>query len=289
MNKIGFIGAGKVGWSFGRHIKENCGGLYEVCGYYSLSADSARAAAEFANGRAFGSPAELAAECDLLFLTVPDGQIAGVWAALAEALPSNRDAALYVAHCSGSLSTEVFEPKPPGVSFGSIHPLQAVPDRHTSYKKYFGAACTIEGDPAFIDFVSGLLKALGNPFSEVDASKKMLYHAACAIICNLSCALTYVGAEVFESCGLDTDFANSSWRSYYLKNAESISDVGAVQALTGPVERCDTATVASHLDILSDDTREIYVLLSRTLVEMAKQKNPSRDYSEMVSLLWKKQ
>jgi predicted short-subunit dehydrogenase-like oxidoreductase (DUF2520 family) len=234
---------------------------------------------------------ELAGECDLLLLTVPDGKIHDVWARLREALPAGRsekDRALFIAHCSGSLDSRIFDLAPAEsafVSFGSIHPLVAVHDRETAFKNLDGAYFTIEGGPKFTKFAAGLLTGLGNPFCRIDARQKTLYHAASVLVSNLVCALAYEGMETFAACGLDSSFAESAWRALFLGNAENIAKLGPVSALTGPVERADTATIARHIAALTGDTKEMYILLSRTLVETAQRKNPDRDYSGLMSLL----
>ena len=295
VKKIGFVGAGKVGCSFGRYITERSHGAYAISGYFSRDPASAYAAAAFAGGRAFETIRELAMECDLILLTVPDGQIPGVWEQLRNALPDGRAGSgrvLYICHCSGSLNSHVFGEGPPGaagVAFGSIHPLLAVHDRETAYQKFDGAYFTIEGDEAFKSFAGELLVTLGNPFSSIDSERKTLYHAASVMVSNLVCALTRTGMEVFKACGLEGEFAESAWRSLFLGNAENIAALGPVRALTGPVERGDAATVARHLEALTGDIRKIYLLLSRTLVDAAREKNPDRDYSELVALVGKRQ
>jgi len=105
------------------------------------------------------------------------------------------------------------------------------------------------------------------------------------MVSNLVCALAYTSSQTLEACDLDARFADEAWRSLFLKNAENISELGPVRALTGPVERCDTETVAGHLATLTGDVRNIYILLSMALTETARHKNPDRDYSEMISLL----
>ena len=279
---VGFIGPGKVGCSFGRYIAEN-GGAFTVAGYYGRDIDSAREAAAFAGGRAFESAEELAFGCGLLMLTVPDKLIESVWASLAVNLP-DRNEPLYVGHCSGSQGSEVFSPKP-GCHFGSIHPVLAVPDKLASYESFNKAYFTIEGDEAFASVAEVLLTELGNPFSSIDADQKIKYHAAAVMVSNLVCALTFEGMETFKDCGLDEKFADYAWRSLFLENAENIASLGPVQALTGPAERGDADTIARHLDALSGDAREIYLTLSRVLIETAQQKNLDRDYSELRNLL----
>ena len=282
--RIGFIGSGKVGCSFGRYISENGGEGLTVSGYYGRNRNTAREAALLAGGRAFDSPEELAAGSDLLLLTVPDSRISDVWASFAEKL-KERGAPLYVGHCSGSQSAGAFQLKPSGCHFGSIHPLLAVYDTKTSHKRFSGAYFTIEGDEAFTEFAGELLASLNNPFRAIDADQKTLYHAASVLVSNLVCALAYEGVETFKACGLEGDFADNAWRSLFFENASNISVHGPVLALTGPVERGDAATVARHLAELTGDAREVYLLLSRTLTEAARRKNPDRDYSDIIELL----
>ena len=269
MKRIAFIGPGKAGCSFGRHIAERGEGSFEVIGYAG-------------RGEA-GKALSLAAECDLLLITVPDKLIAEVWESLSEKLPE-RNAPLFVGHLSGSRSSEIFIKKP-CCHFGSVHPILAIHDKETSYKNFVGAYFTIEGDVHFKILAAELLTTLENPFCDIDADQKTRYHAASVMVSNLVCAIAYQGAETFKGCGLEDDFADNAWRSLFLGNAENTAKLGPVLALTGPVERCDTETVARHLESLSGDAREIYLLLSRTLIETAQRKNPGRDYSEMRNLL----
>ena len=76
---IGFIGAGKVGFSLGKYFSE-----HRLCvkGYASRNADSARQAAQFTGSEFYPDPGKLLEDCDALFLTVPDGCIADTYAAL---------------------------------------------------------------------------------------------------------------------------------------------------------------------------------------------------------------
>jgi predicted short-subunit dehydrogenase-like oxidoreductase (DUF2520 family) len=284
--KIGFIGAGKVGFSLGRHIREKSDNTFTTFGYYSRSRGSAEAAASFTGGKAFETPEELAEECDIILLTVPDGQITDVWNML---IPNIR-AGHIIGHLSGALDSNIFSyssetPLAGSCFFGSIHSILSLYDKDTSFSKLPGAYFTIEGDENFIDFAKALLSMLGNPFCTIDKSKKVLYHAASVMVSNLVNALTYKGMDVLKNCGLDDEFAENAWRSLFLGNAENISLRGPVLALTGPVERADAATVEKHLETLSGETREIYLLLSRILIEAAGSKNPERDFSELRKVL----
>ena len=281
VKKIGFIGAGKVGFSLGKYIREKAGDIFNIHGYYSQNYNSAVAAAAFAGGKAFNTAAELAAGCDLLLLTVPDGQIEDVWEQLRDKISNP----LLVGHCSGLQDSRIFlsPADVPAVShsFGSIHPIMSICDKDTAYLKLPEAYFTIEGDEPFIDFMDIFLSALGNPYSIIDTDKKTLYHAASVMVSNLVCSLAFEGAEVFKACGLDDEFAEKAWRPLFLGNAENIYSVGPILALTGPVERADAETVKRHLGALSGESKKMYLLLSHILIDVAQLKNPNRDYSEI--------
>jgi len=74
--RIGFVGAGKVGFTLGKYMSER-----NVCvsGYYSRSEESARQASLFTHTKYYETLEELIESSDALFLTVPDGAIEDVW------------------------------------------------------------------------------------------------------------------------------------------------------------------------------------------------------------------
>ena len=67
MNKIGFLGAGKVGTTLGKYFAEHS---VEVAGYYSRSISSASEAAAFTGSRVFETARDVLAASDVLFLPV---------------------------------------------------------------------------------------------------------------------------------------------------------------------------------------------------------------------------
>ena len=97
--KIGFIGAGKVGFSLGKYFAEN--GL-EISGYYSRSESSALEVAVFTGSELFVSAEELVSASDAVFLTVPDSAIKETYSALPKDLLCGRQ----ICHCSGAMSAE---------------------------------------------------------------------------------------------------------------------------------------------------------------------------------------
>ncbi len=277
--RIGWIGAGKVGSSLGRYFTEH--GI-EVSGYYSRNPLSAREAAAYTETAAFPSVDALAAESDALFLTVPDDAIAQVWEQMREVPLCGR----IICHCSGVLSSAVFSNSAArGCSCCSIHPLLAISSRTLPMQELSRAFFTIEGMTGATDEIAALVRGCGNPVIRISAEEKPRYHAAAVLASNLVLSLARTAQEELVKCGFAEEDALAALAPLIQANVAHLSEQSLKEALTGPVERCDTATVAMHLDTLEGKNREVYRLLSQKAVEIAKGKHPDRDYTGLENIL----
>ena len=99
--QIGIIGAGKVGCSLGKYLKD--AGV-TVTGYFSRTVESAQEAADFTQTKVFANVQDLVKASDTLFITTPDGSIGDVWDCIAKLSIQNK----IICHFSGSLSSVVF-------------------------------------------------------------------------------------------------------------------------------------------------------------------------------------
>ena len=258
----------------------------EVVGYYSRSAESARAAAEFTGSRAYESLAGIVRESDALFLTVPDGEIEKVWREMRDLPIKNKD----ICHCSGSISSAVFfNAEERGACAYSLHPLYAFSDRESAWQGLAKAAFTLEGSSCRLKVWEQTLAALGNPLTVIDSRCKSLYHCAAVMVSNHIVALVDIALEMLEKCGFARQDALQALAPLISGNAAGAAAKGPKAALTGPVERNDVQTVASHLAALAEagmtDEREIYRLLTGRLTDIAAGKHPQRDYEALRRLL----
>ncbi len=279
--RIGFIGAGKTGFSLGKYFAD--GGV-TVTGYCSLHEDSARAAAKFTGSRFFGGQDELLKESDAIFLTVPDGVISSVYEELTNYCISGKQ----ICHCSGAMTaSEAFcDIRRRGAYGYSIHPLFPFSSRTESYGKMAGAFFCVEGDDKYLGEWKNMLTRLGLRAQIIDGTKKAKYHAACAISSNLVCALVEESVDLLSECGFTRDTALEALSPLIRQNAENILQSDPTAALTGAVERCDTETVKKHLECFRTAMeRELYRAVSEKLVDIAKKKNPRTDYSELEKIL----
>ena len=277
--RIGFAGAGKVGFSLGKYMTER---KVSVSGYYSLHPDSALLASEFTHTRHFLLLEELVHASDAVFLTVPDGAIGSVWNSLKRFDLQGK----FICHCSGSLSSAIFSGIDRTGAFGySIHPLFAVNDRLQSYKELSHAFFTIEGSAEHIQVWEAMFKGFGNPVRIISSEDKTLYHASAVCVSNLVIGLYESAVRLLSSCGFEPDEAQKALGPLFIHNAQALSLHGCEAALTGPVERADLSTIKKHLEVLSGNEREIYIRLSEVLVDIAQRKHPEKAYGTISALL----
>ncbi len=281
--RIGFVGAGKVGFSLGKYMSEH--GV-NVSGYYSRSENSASEAAEFTGTRVFEGLEAILAESDALFLTVPDGEIEEVWNSLRQYSLAGK----YICHCSGVMSSSVFLGIDHKKAYGySIHPLFAVCDKLQSYRELSRAYFTIEySDERAGEKVSywrNLLESFGNEVRIISAEQKILYHSAAVFASNLVTGLFKTATELLMACGFDRKGSEEALYPLFMNNCENIVSQGVTGSLTGPVERADAMTIKKHLDVLLGDDKMIYTALSEKLIKPAEEKNAHRDYSDIKKIL----
>ena len=278
---IGIIGAGKVGVSVGRYLKDN---NIQISGFYDINSDNAAFAAQFTQTDCFSDLEELVKLSDTLFITTPDNVIGSVWDCIIKNNMSVQNK--IVCHFSGALSSDVFtDSQSTGASVCSIHPMLAFSDKLTSYRIPANTFFALEGDETAVSAMKSLFENLGNTVCCIDKSEKSLYHTAASVLSNELVAVLDMGYSLLEECGFSRDEAVKATQNLVLGNVKSVLENGCVNALTGPVERNDLQTVKKHVESLKGEDRQIYILLAKHLVNLAKAKNEDRDYSELSEFL----
>lgn len=277
--KIGFIGAGKVGFTLGKYFVTQG---QTVTGYYSQNPQSAYEAARFTNTKPYETCRPLIEDSDTLFLTVPDGAIQTIWDYI-KTLPIKGK---IICHCSGSLSSAIFSEIESMGAYGySIHPLFAISNKFESYKEIPNALFTIEGSKDYFDNMQHFLESLGNEVQQIDTNAKTKYHTAAVIVSNQVVALAKLGVDLLMDCGFSEKKAQTALAPLMLGNVKNMISQGISNALTGPIERNDMETIKKHLSCLTETKQELYILLSILLIEIAKDKNPQQDYDLLQTLL----
>lgn len=277
---VGIIGAGKVGTTLGAYLRKNA---ISVSGYYSQTYESAAIAADFTKTKAYSDIDALVNASGTLFITTPDGEIRHAWDCIAK----DRLAGKIICHFSGSLSSLVFSGIEAAGAFGcSIHPMFAFSDKFQSYKTFHTAGLTIEGQKKAVCEIKALFERLGHRVFTMKAEDKMRYHTAAALASNYMVGLFQSSLNLLEDCGFSEEDSRFLLAPLIRNNVTAMLDKGAVNALTGPVERGDIDTVKKHLEVLAGtDTETVYRSLGRELVKIAQKKNADRDYTAIRNIL----
>lgn len=280
--RIGIIGAGKVGTTLGKYLSIHG---KNVTGFYSRTHESADEAATFAETETYSSLCKLVEKSDVIFITTPDGVIHQVWGDLLHQDISNR----IICHFSGSLSSHVFSGREEaGASGISMHPMYAFSDKFHSYEQFHTAYLTLEGDPEAVAVMKPMWEAIGHHVLTLKAEDKIKYHAAATMASNEMLGLMQASLDILSECGFSEKDSMSLLTPLVQGNIASMLEKGCVNALTGPVERGDAQTVRKHLQALEGSKAgKIYQSLGSTMVELAKRRNPDRDYTPVRTLFEK--
>lgn len=206
---------------------------------------------------------QLAGSVDTLVLCVGDSALEEIVQRLEPLAPRA------VAHTAGAVGVGVLAPLAErGWDVGAMHPLAPVPaDRPEALR---GATWSLAGHGALVRRLASLLDQLGSPSIELvggDAARER-YHAACALLSNGLVGLVATADRLLaEACAEGTD-ASRAVRSLLERTVANLSAGEPRSMLTGPVRRGDAGRVGRHLAALPADDRELYRVLSATLLPL---------------------
>lgn len=290
--RIGFIGAGKVGFTLGKYLLERLNQKKEeqhtdyadiiISGYFSMHETSAELAAKFTNTRSYSRIEELAASSEVLLITVPDGEIASVWNKIRVLDIRNK----LICHCSGAMTSQIFSGVTEAGAFGySIHPMYAISSKMESYKEMQQSFFTVEGDCRWTEQIRDFIQFLGNKCVIISAEQKVRYHCAAVFASNLVTGIYACARDLLMDCGFEKQQAEQALIPLFQGNAEKTAAFGPEDSLTGPIERNDVDTVKKHISILSGNDLKLYQAASRAALKVAAAKHPERDYENMQQIL----
>jgi predicted short-subunit dehydrogenase-like oxidoreductase (DUF2520 family) len=250
---LGFIGAGSVAHALAPALAAVG---YPVTTVFSRSPASAAALAARIPG-CVAVPTAMAAlaSAQLLFLTVPDDQIAP----LAATLPWWPGSA--VVHCSGATPLTALAPaRARGALIGTLHPLlsisraaalETIPDR------FQGCTFAINADPPLLPVLQELATCLGGQILPLADEARVPYHIAAVIVSNYTVTLLRVAADLWRTFQGDHQQALAGFLPLLRSVIDNAARSGIAGALTGPIARGDVGTIRAHLAYLQrQDIRE---------------------------------
>ncbi len=227
---------------------------------------------------------------DVVFLCVPDDEIAPVAADLARLRPAEK-LPRYAFHCSGALSSEVLAPlQQVGVHCASFHPIQTFSGKADDWHRLSNIFFGLEGDAEAVQKAIEILKSLRSDWLLIPKEKKVHYHAACCIASNYLASLLIPAIELFASFGLSESEILKLLKPLLETTLGNLTLQGIETALTGPISRGDVHTIQNHLNILEADFPQyglFYKLHGQILLNLKSvaDKIPPNKYQELRKLL----
>jgi predicted short-subunit dehydrogenase-like oxidoreductase (DUF2520 family) len=217
-----------------------------------------------------GSRAEATAGSELVLIATPDDAITELAQELAQDGAITRDQV--VLHLSGLLDRRALQPlEETGAACGSFHPIQSVADPASAAERLKGAYVGIEGDERALVAAERLANTLRMVPVRIPAEAKPAYHAAAAFVANYTVALVGVAERLARSAGVAPDVAGKLYLPLLGGAVANLTSLGPAAALTGAVRRGDVQTIQSHLEALSAEDRELYRVVGRAAVLLARE------------------
>jgi predicted short-subunit dehydrogenase-like oxidoreductase (DUF2520 family) len=252
--KIAIVGAGNLGSALAESLRQAGYGV-EI----------------LSRSDAFAKRSRKITTAEVVWLCVPDGEIARAAATLAEKIDWKGRVAL---HSSGALdSGELDALRRRGAAIASVHPLMTFV--RGSRPSLAGVSFAVEGDAGAVRVARGIVKDLGGRAYNIRKQDKAAYHAWATFASPLLTALLATTEQVALRAGITRKAASARMTPILKQTLANYSALGAAGAFSGPIVRGDAATVKRHLRVLEElpEIREVYLVLVRAALRYL----PSKD------------
>jgi Uncharacterized conserved protein len=278
---VGIIGAGRMAQALGRLLRE-LGGPVVVA---SRNKESAKVAAAWI-GAAAVPLEEITKKTKRLLIAVSDDGLSEVASKLAHLELGGAT----VLHTCGSRGPEVLsELSKSGNSVGVLHPLQTVPSAAEGAATLPGSAFAVAGDTEAVAWAEALVALLGGTCLRIEAGRWPLYHAAAVMACNYQATLVDAALELLGQAGLSRTAALEAIAPLVRATTANVLRLGPDLALTGPIQRGDSATVCAHmasLRTMRQETSALYSSAGLRTIEIAQRRGLSEEKaSDLAELL----
>ncbi len=275
--RLSIIGCGRAGGTIAAALAST--GLVEIGQVLNRSVPSAEhAVATLGAGTVAESGRQLAA-ADAWLIATPDDEIASAAQRLQQLAIVAPDHIVF--HLSGRHGTDVLASLAgDGAATAAVHPVRSMPFISTDAASFRGTVCVAEGAPGALHGLGTAFKACGAEWREVEVINRGLYHAALAIISNVTKGVIWKSQGWLEQAGLDQDTAAAAAHSLLQITTEDVFRDGVKHSITGPIVRGDTSTVEAHLAALAHEDphdAEIYRILARTVLDLANERGDLDD------------
>lgn len=272
--RIAIIGAGKIAFSLTDSLIKSG---FNITSIVSKNILSAKKLASIYRIKIFSNKLQdIPLDTNIFLISVPDEQIKIIDTKLSK-LNLNFNESLFV-HFSGSLNSSVMHQikKKNGIS-ASFHIMQTFPSK--TRISIDGSFAAVETDnKKSKNTLFSIAKRLNLiPFS-VQKEKKMLYHLAGVYASNFFVGNIFISEELFKLSGIKGIKFEDLILPILNSTSKNIKNNGALQSLSGPIERGDFDTIKKHITALHNNklkTNSVllnYIVQSLSLLTLIKQR-----------------
>ncbi len=255
--KIVMIGAGNVAASLARALARH----HSIVQVYSRHMANAQRLAEAVGcGAATDSLAGIDPGADAYVVAVRDDAIASVAAAVPD-----RPGALWL-HTSGTKPLAALRAS--HAKCGVLYPMQSF--SREMPVDFGGVPVFVEGCDADTEAqVAALARTISGHVEAADSSKRARLHVAAVMACNFANHLWALTADTLAEAGIDFKVMLPLIRSTVAK----LDTLSPAQSQTGPAVRGDTEVTERQRQMLSGRTRQIYELMTESIIEHSARHN----------------
>jgi len=271
--RIAIVGAGNLGTAMALALRR---AEYTIAAIVSRSGGhSQRRARELA--RRVGARAvslRSAADAEVVWLCVPDSEIAGVAEQLAKSATSTSWKGRVALHSSGALTSDELAPiRRLGAVVGSVHPMMTFVKGSTPSLARVPFA--IEGDAAAVRAARKIVQDLGGQAYSIRKKDKAAYHAWGTFVSPLFTALLATSERVAARAGVKRPDAARRVIPILMQTLANYTQFGAAAGFSGPIVRGDVDTVMRHLRVLRaiPAARNAYGALAKAAIEYLPSRN----------------
>ncbi len=266
---VGIIGAGKVGAVLGAALR---GAEHAVIGVSAVSDASRERAETLLPGVPVLEVQEIVERAELVLLTVPDDALGPLVDGLAR-LGAWQPGQL-VAHTSGRFGVGILHPvRAAGAVPLALHPAMTFTGMSLDLARLLDCTFGVTADAAMLPIAQALVVEMGAEPVAIAEADRVLYHAALAHGSNHLVTLVAQASQLLREVGVD---APERMLGPLLRATLENALASGEGALTGPVARGDTGTVAAHAEALREydggsggDILQAYLAMARATARRA--------------------
>lgn len=221
-------------------------------------------------------------EAGVLMLAVRDDALRGLALMLHHSQAIN--ATHVVLHLSGVQGQEALGPLvTTQAALGSLHPLQTISDPEAAPERLKGAWAAVEGMPRAVEMAERLARDMGLKPFRLTSKQKAVYHAGAVFASNYFVVVEAVAQRLLRHAGLTDAEAWQALRPLVEGTLANLAKQQPAEALTGPVIRGDVETIVRHLESLTIDDQNLYRLLGRAALELARKRGMDEELAEKIA------